>query len=521
VSDAAPLGGAASVHTARVLAGRYRLQSLIAKGGMAEVWEAVDDILGRPVAVKVLHPHLAADESFRERFRREAIAAARLAHPNVVATFDTGTDGGITFIVMELVDAPTLRQVLNETGPLPPGRAVHITEQVADALQYAHRAGVVHRDIKPANILVARDGRVKVADFGIAKAVEDSEPDRPHPSEALTGTGSIVGTAQYLSPEQVDGRAVDGRADVYALGVVLYEMLCGRPPFTGDTDMAVALKHITTQPPAPRQVRPDLSTGMEALILRAMAKAPEARYQSADELRAALLSVNLAPGEETAVVAAPPLPPSPPQRREDHTPPRGVPPSFARNERRWLVPTVVVVAVALTLGVVGFLFAQSDTGSKLLDDITTPEDSAGAQALGPVTPLSFDPPPGSGVEHDDELPFLIDGDETSVWRTENYNSSRFGGLKPGVGVVLRLEGVRTLKELKVTSPTRGWTAEVAVSDATRFTREAWGAAVATKKGSGGSTSFDLDGRTGAAVLLWITDLGEGNSSVSIGELRLS
>src|SRR5215213_9745822 len=260
---------------------------------MAEVWEAEDDILGRPVAVKILHPHLAADESFRERFRREAIAAARLAHPNVVATFDTGTDGGITFIVMELVDAPTLRQVLNETGPMAPGRVVHIGAQVADALKYAHKSGVVHRDIKPANILVCPDGRVKVADCGIAKAVEDSEPDRPSPSEALTSTGTIVGTAQYLSPEQVDGRAVDGRADVYALGVVLYEMLCGRPPFTGDTDMAVALKHITTSPLAPRQVRAGIPKAMEAVVLRAMAKAPEHRYQSAAELQTALLSVDL------------------------------------------------------------------------------------------------------------------------------------------------------------------------------------------------------------------------------------
>ncbi len=286
----------------RVLAGRYRLRRLIAKGGMAEVWEAVDDILGRPVAVKVLHSHLADDESFRERFRREAIAAARLAHPNVVATFDTGTDEGITFIVMELVEGATLRQILNETGPMAPARIVHVGAQVADALHYAHRAGVVHRDVKPANILVCPDGRVKVADFGIAKAVEESEPDRPSPSEALTGTGSIIGTAQYLAPEQVDGRAVDGRTDVYALGVVLYEMVCGRPPFTGETDMAVALKHITTNPVAPGAVRAGVPRALEEIVLRAMAKAPEHRYQSADELRLALLSIDLRAGEATAVV---------------------------------------------------------------------------------------------------------------------------------------------------------------------------------------------------------------------------
>ncbi|MGI8810610.1 MAG: protein kinase domain-containing protein [Acidimicrobiales bacterium] len=534
MSDAVPLGGAgpvgaaASVHSERVLAGRYRLKRLIAKGGMAEVWEAVDEILGRPVAVKILHPHLAADESFRERFRREAIAAARLAHPNVVATFDTGTDEGVTFIVMELVDAPTLRQVLNDGGPMAPGRVVHVGAQAADALHYAHRAGVVHRDIKPANMLICPDGRVKVADFGIAKAVEDSELSHPSPSEALTGTGTIVGTAQYLSPEQVDGRAVDGRADVYALGVVLYEMLTGRPPFTGDTDMAVALKHITTVPPAPGQVRAGIPRGLEEVVQRAMAKAPEGRYQSAAELQNALLAVDLEGNEPrvapvasgadmapTGVVAAPPLPPP----RHDHTPPRGVPPSFVQSERRWLVPTVAIVAVALTLGVVGILFARSDTGRSLLDDTAREEPAAGSKGIPTPTPLAFDPPPGSGIEHDEELPFLVDGDLGTAWRTETYSTSRFGGLKPGVGVVLQLDGPHKLKELKVTSSTKGWSAEVLVADAPRTTREAWGAPVATKRGiTDGSTTFDLADRSGGAVLLWITDLGEGNSTVSIGEL---
>jgi len=517
------------VHSERALAGRYRLKRLIAKGGMAEVWEAVDEILGRPVAVKILHPHLAADESFHERFRREAIAAARLAHPNVVATFDTGTDQGITFIVMEMVDAPTLRQALNDGGPMAPGRVVHVGAQVSDALYYAHRAGVVHRDIKPANILVCPDGRVKVADFGIAKAVEDSEPSHPSPSEALTGTGTIVGTAQYLSPEQVDGRAVDGRADVYALGVVLYEMLCGRPPFTGDTDMAVALKHITTSPPAPSAVRAGIPRALEEVVLKAMAKAPEARYQSAAELQTALLSVDMDGrdpvgggvdvGAPTGVVAAPPLPPP----RHDHTPPRGVPPSFVQTERKWMVPAVAIVAVALTLGVVGILFARSDTGQRLLDDVTADEGpSATRQAIPKPTPLAFDPPPGSEAEHDDELPFLVDGDPATAWSTENYSNHRFGDLKPGVGVVLQLNGAHKLKELKVTSPSKGWAAEVLVADAPRPTREAWGAPVASKRRiADGSITFDLDGRTGGAVLLWITDLGEGNSAVRIGEMRLS
>jgi serine/threonine-protein kinase len=364
---------------------------------------------------------------------------------------------------------------------------------------------------------------VKVADFGIAKAVEDSEPERPSPSEALTGTGSIVGTAQYLSPEQVDGRAVDGRVDVYALGVVLYEMLCGRPPFTGDTDMAVALKHITTNPLAPRQVRAGIPRAMEEVVLRAMAKAPEARYQTAAELQTALLSIDLGAGDPTGVVAAPPQPPRHDAApRTDHTPPRGVPPSFVQSERRWMVPTVAIVAVALTLGIVGILFARSDAGQRLLDNVTASDgqQATGQNAIPTPTPLAFDPPPGSGVEHDDELPFLVDDDPSTVWRTETYGNNRFGGLKPGVGVVLQLDAAHKLKELKVTSPTKGWTAEVVVADGPKTTRDAWGAAVDKKTVADGTVTFDLGGRTGGAVLLWITDLGEGNSVVGIGDLRL-
>ena len=186
-----------------------------------------------------------------------------------------------------------------------------------------------------------------------------------------------------------------------------------------------------------------------------------------------------------------------------------------------MVPSVAIVAVALTLGVVGILFARSDTGKNLLDDAQE-EPAASQKSIPTPTPLAFDPPPGSGIEHDDELPFLVDADPSSVWRTENYSTSRFGGLKPGVGVILQLDGPHKLGELTVTSPSKGWSAEVLVADAPRTTRDAWGQPVSTKRSiAEGSTTFDLAGRTGGAVLLWITDLGEGNTVVSIGELRLA
>ncbi|HET9690902.1 MAG TPA: protein kinase, partial [Acidimicrobiales bacterium] len=254
----------ASLVAGRVLSGRYRLAAPIARGGMAEVWRGVDEVLDRPVAVKVLLTALATDGAVRERFRREAVAAARLAHPNVVATFDTGIDDGLAFIVMELVQGPTLRDLMLERGPLPLGLALSVADQIADALAAAHRAGLVHRDIKPANVLVADDDgptlRVKVTDFGIAKAAEEAG------GADLTLTGTVIGTPKYLSPEQVQGHEPDPRADLYALGVVLFEMLAGRPPFEGPTQMATALAHLTETPPLLSTVRPGVPPELDELV---------------------------------------------------------------------------------------------------------------------------------------------------------------------------------------------------------------------------------------------------------------
>ncbi|MGH9065326.1 MAG: protein kinase domain-containing protein, partial [Acidimicrobiales bacterium] len=264
----------------RVLAGRYHLVSFIASGGMAEVWEGRDALLARPVAVKMPLPHVARQDQAMRRFRREAVAAARLGHPNVVAVFDTGTDGPDSFIVMERVQGVSLREVLDREGALAVDRAVGIGAQVAAALAFAHRAGLVHRDVKPANILVTADGVVKVTDFGIAKAVLD---------EDLTQTNATVGTARYLAPEQIEGGPSSGRTDVYALGIVVYEMLCGRPPFEADSDIALAMKHLREPPPPPSSIRPDVPGWLEAVVLRALAKDPSARFETAAGLRRALL----------------------------------------------------------------------------------------------------------------------------------------------------------------------------------------------------------------------------------------
>src|SRR5579875_1807787 len=268
------------VESPRVLSRRYELTHLIARGGMAEVYRAFDHLLDRPVALKILFPELSVDRAFVERFRREAQAAANLSHPNIVPVFDWGEDDSTYFIVMEYVEGKPLSALLRSQGPLPPRQVAEIGGHVAAALAYAHRHGVIHRDVKPGNVLITDDGLVKVTDFGIARAVNTEE--------SLTQTGAVMGTATYFSPEQAEGLGVDRRSDVYSLGVVLFELLTGRPPFLGDTPVAVASKHVRDIPPTPRSINPEIPVALEAVVMKAMTKAPEGRYTSADELRADL-----------------------------------------------------------------------------------------------------------------------------------------------------------------------------------------------------------------------------------------
>ncbi|MES4886951.1 Stk1 family PASTA domain-containing Ser/Thr kinase [Streptomyces sp. NPDC096012] len=267
----------------RRLGGRYELGQVLGRGGMAEVYLAHDTRLGRTVAVKTLRADLARDPSFQARFRREAQSAASLNHPAIVAVYDTGEDYidgvSIPYIVMEYVDGSTLRELLHSGRKLLPERAMEMTIGILQGLEYAHRSGIVHRDIKPANVMLTRNGQVKVMDFGIARAMGDS-------GMTMTQTAAVIGTAQYLSPEQAKGEQVDARSDLYSTGCLLYELLTVRPPFVGDSPVAVAYQHVREEPQAPSVFDPEITPEMDAIVLKALVKDPNYRYQSADEMRA-------------------------------------------------------------------------------------------------------------------------------------------------------------------------------------------------------------------------------------------
>ncbi|MGH9154289.1 MAG: protein kinase domain-containing protein [Acidimicrobiales bacterium] len=493
----------------RVLCGRYRLVRLLAQGRTTEVWEGHDQVLTRPVAVKLLHPDLAGDADFVARFRGEAVAAARLVHPGIVATYDTGADDGVAFIVMELVRGPTLRQALTDSGAMPLGLAVPIAAQVADALDHAHRAGLVHRDVKPANIVVVEQPGaaaavgVKVADFGIARMeVDDGGP-------AMTSSA-------YLAPEQVAGGTADRRSDSYALGVVLHEMLCGEPPAAGDTTARAGRR------------RPAVPAALDAIVRRAVARRPEDRYQSLADFRDALLSLDLA-GDKARDLAGDPADDEPTGEMDAvagegraETPPGGTSPLVRpAASRRGPLAGVAALSI-LVLVVVGLLLAGGGSGGGGgRGGGTGPGNVPGG--VGPAVAIesarSFDPM-GDGEENEARVALVIDGNPSTVWATEKYDARPFGGLKNGVGLVIGLARPTEVVGVDVASPTRGWTAEVYVADSARATLAEWGRPVATSSGAiSGDTSFEFDGRRAGAVLVWITDTG-ADRRVEVSEVSV-
>ncbi|MGH2787137.1 MAG: protein kinase domain-containing protein [Actinomycetota bacterium] len=479
------------------LAGRYVLESLIATGGMGRVWKARDEVLARPVAIKILHDHLAEDEAFIARFRREAMAAARLTHPHIVAIYDTGSqadDEGTHrhYIVMENCGGGTLA-TRRDSGPMPADEVIAFGRSICEALEYAHRHDVVHRDIKPENVLITEDGTLKVGDFGIAKAA--------FATGDLTSTGSILGTVAYISPEQAQGLTPDARSDLYSLGVLLYELVTGRPPFAADTQIATAMMHVREPPAPPRSIRADVPRTLDAVLMKALEKDPDHRYGSAAEMATALDSAG---GGATSVLAA-----ATPDVRSHGPPPPSARPG-ERTELRWVAPVLGIVAVVALLAILIPQFLAPDDGARS----NGAGGSNGGSELQVESVADFDPPPGDGSEHADEVNLAIDGRPGTSWTTENYSSPLDVLGKSGVGLVFDLGPGAEVGSIEISG--RAGTVEVRAGDDEPTTAD--DLEVVGDTSVSASAEITLEGVEARYWLVWITRLPDDTGTATISEV---
>ena len=363
----------------RLLGGRYELDGVIGRGGMAEVYRARDLRLDRMVAVKTLRHDLARDHTFQARFRREAQSAASLNHPSIIAVYDTGEDMvdgvSIPFIIMEYVDGRTFKELLDDGRRLLPDRCAEITDGILRALEYSHRNGIVHRDIKPANVMLTRQAEVKVMDFGIARAMNDNQA-------TMTQTSQVIGTAQYLSPEQARGERVDARSDIYSTGCVLYELLTGRPPFVGDSPVSIAYQHVREEPVPPSQVDPEIPQWIEDIVLRAMTKDRDQRYQSAEEMRQdiqrGLQGMPTEAGSMAAAGATTALPPV--QEHQDGYDDYDDYDDSRDRRKKTVLWTMLALAVVAALGLLLWIFLQPASEPIKIPDVAN-ESQADAEEI--------------------------------------------------------------------------------------------------------------------------------------------
>jgi eukaryotic-like serine/threonine-protein kinase len=522
-----------------VLSGRYRVTRLLGRGGMSAVWLARDDVLDRDVAVKMLHIRRLESAEAVERFEREARTLASLAHPGIVTVIDRGDDHGRPFIVFEYVRGRDLRERIDDEGRLPLVDVVLLGEQIADALAYAHARGVIHRDVKPHNILLTPDGQAKLTDFGIARVLEQP---------GLTMEGRVLGTGDYLAPEQAAGETIDARADVYALGVLLYHALCGDVPFHADSYVETARMHAQAPIPSVRVVRPDAPERLDEIVTRALAKRPEDRYPDCGALRDDLhqLSIELQhDAHDTDEFDHTPRAPVPVARPAftpgKPAPPIGVLPSIPSNPRRGLrIASIALLLLVLGAGVALGAYLVHVHGSSSATPTTKPATvgpttqivgktptTTTAPTLAPVKlsgVTSYDPQ-GDDAESQYLAPRAIDQSPTTFWRTETYKGSEnsLAG-KGGVGLVLDAGEAVSAKQLRVSTPTPGWTAEVFSTTSATIPADltGWKLASAAFTTSAATRKVTLNGPPARYFLLWITKLtGEpGKWAASVSDLRL-
>jgi eukaryotic-like serine/threonine-protein kinase len=490
------------------LSGRYRLDAQIGAGGMSTVYRAFDTTLERTVAVKLMHREIAADSAQLERFRREARAVAQFSHPHIVGVIDAGEDDGRPYIVFEYVEGETLKDRIRRCGRLQIDEALAYAIEIARALCAAHSRGIVHRDIKPQNVLIDEEGSAKVTDFGIARSLDE---------EGLTADGRVLGTTDYVSPEQALGHAVNGQSDIYSLGIVLYEMLIGDVPFHGENQVAVAMKHVREDIADVQMLRPEISASVAAVLDRMTAKALESRYADGetvlydleDALAVEAARSGRATGEATAVLRTLP---GDARRRV---------PWRLRSSTRVVgaIAGILVAAVAIVLAFEGADRVEKGTGASR----ETPPPGTKEVSVKRTAAHDFDPPSGDGQEHPEKTQLAVDKDPATAWATESY-TARTLAPKAGVGLYIDAKPQVAASTLAVRTPEPGWTAAIYAADGevAPETLAGWTEVAPSTEITKGRQRFELDtgGKAYRYYLIWITALPPDAEKVSIGDVAL-
>ncbi len=495
-----------------VLSGRYRLEAKLGSGGMSTVYLARDTTLDRPVAVKVMHREMSEQADQLERFRQEARAVAKISHPNVVAVIDAGEDGGYPYIVFEYVEGETLKARINRIGALDTQEALAYAIEIARGLTVAHARRMVHRDIKPQNVLIDAEGRAKLTDFGISRQLE---------KDGLTATGRVLGTTDYVAPEQAMGRGADQRSDIYSLGVVLFEMLTGHVPFQADSQVGVAMKHVNEELPDVQADRPELSAATALVVERATAKDPTKRYadisEMIDDLSTALeveaARAGSTTGEATSVLEA-----VPPAKRK------------LSSRARWSTAAIAaVVLIAIAVLVATQLIGSGNTPIVGKNENKEPKSPTGA-AVALESATAYDPE-GDGQENDELAKNAIDGNPETTWSTEHYDSETFEGTKtgpdPGVGIYVTSKADVTPEKMVISSPTPGWDAQIfAAPSGPPEGIEEWGEQIGEVSNAAKEEEVQLHlGKAAKYFLIWFTKASpasdqEGRYQVEISDIKL-